>query len=80
MYVRGRVDNATILVHFKVHVGSGRATGIPRQGHYLALFDDISWFDQEFLIMGIQRFIAIAVVDLDHLPITLLFPGEGHYA
>ena len=53
MDVRGRIDDATILVHFKMHMGSGRATGISRQGHYLALFDDIPWFDQKFLIMGI---------------------------
>ena len=72
-----RVDDAAVLVDFEVDVGAGGAASIARQGDDLALLDDVAGFDQELFVVGVEGFVTVAVIDIDHLAVALFFPGIG---
>ena len=74
------VYNPAILVHFEMYMRTGRATGAAGKGNNLAFFDDIAGLNQNFFVMGIERFIAVAVINHHHTAIALLLTRKSHDA
>ena len=72
-----RVDFSPATYHFEVKIWSGRPSGTAHQGHDLSLADLIADRDQIFGVVGVARGISIAMINFDHLAITIAIARPG---
>ena len=78
MYIRRRIDSATILVDFEMNVV---ACGTPAGSHErndLPFLDNVTHFDQVFFVVGIARGEPFSVVYFHHQSITITLTRPSH--
>ncbi|MNI33015.1 hypothetical protein D3C73_869410 [compost metagenome] len=63
-----------------MHVGAGRTTGGTGLGHFLASADEVADLHHQARIVRVAGDVAIAVIDVDHVAVTALDPGEADHA
>ena len=57
--------------------GSART---PREPNHITGLHALSHLDEVFVLMTVQRFKAIPVLDGDTISVTIMRPGKGHHA
>ena len=58
----------------------GGSARTPREANHITRFHALSHLDQVFVLMTVQRFKAIPVLDGDTISVTIMPPGKGYYA
>ena len=71
-----RVETATVLQHLEVDMGSRGSPRAPKLRDHLALLDDVAGFNLNGFVVRVARGNALAVFDLDHLPVGARIPHE----
>src|SRR5262252_1656219 len=77
---REGVDLTAVAQHFERYVGTGRAPGRAHECDVLAALDGLADRDQRALVVGVARREAIAMIDLDELPVAGALTRPGHHA
>ena len=80
MDIAGRIDCATIFIHFEVNMGAGGTARTAHAGNLLAFFDGAAKPDEIFIVVCIAGDIAITVVDFNHFAITAAITRPGNDA
>ena len=58
----------------------GGSACTPRKANHITGFHLLSHLDQVFVLMTVQRFKTISVLDGDTISVTIMRPGKGHHA
>src|SRR5690606_83533 len=74
------IDDLAVLQDFEMHMRSGRAAAGTHVRHGLAFLHHVTDAYQVVLVVRITGDEPVAVIDLDHVPVTVTAPGVSHDA
>ena len=78
--VLGGIDLTAVDQHFKGHMRPGRAAGAAHEGDPLILADGVADVHLHRRIVAVASDVAVAVVDLDQIPVAVAFARKADHA
>jgi hypothetical protein len=65
--IRGGIYYPSVFMDFEMDMRTGGPPEITRESDDLTFFDDVTGIQQNFLVVGIDRLISIAMINLNQL-------------